>query len=410
MMMPERSLPCPEDHVQKILVVLKRGLPEAILAGCLLHGLRMRHPRAQIIALVPAGHVGAIEAHPAIHRAIAVPEVVELALTIPLWGEAALRRLMDSLRQEAFDLALAPSPVRDTLVDMAILASDAPERIGWKVAPQRGEDELDGRGWDSFYTRLIDPKDVPYAEVDRYRHFVRSMDMDPGEDSLSWPVCKRAYRSAGERLGTAQIGSQATAWLALWCGARDATGYQAWREALRPVLEADPGMGLLLLGPGGRGASTAGPAGWEGQRCLDLRGSLAADEQLEMLGRCKVAVGAEGPWISLCIARKVPHVVLVGGGAFGRYAPTSPWTTAVCHPLACYFCGWTCDQGGHYCLGRIPPQAVAEAVWRALASAGTKPRLLLSPVDPDLGIPPLDLGPLLAPEACEQVWWQPVRP
>ncbi|HWQ09002.1 MAG TPA: hypothetical protein VN436_07840 [Holophaga sp.] len=396
--------------MRKILMVLTGGLPEAILAGCLLHGLRMRHPGARITALVPGGHVGAVQAHPAIHAVIAVPEAVELALAIPLWGEVGLRRLMESIRQEGFDLALAPSPARNALVDMAVLASEAADRIGWEVESGRGEDELDARGWDSFYTRLVDLKDVPYAEPDRYRHFVHSLGMDPGEELLSWPVCKRARRSAGEFLGPAQGGSQATTWLALWCGPRDATGYQSWREALRPVLKADPTMGLLLLGPGGRSTSTAGLAEWEGLRCLDLRGSLAADEQLEILSRCRAAIGAEGPWMSLCIARQIPHVALVGGGAFGRYAPTSPWTTAVCHPLACYFCGWACDQGGHHCLDRIPPQAVTEALKRALASAGKKPRLLISPVDPDRGIAPLDLESLLAPDACEQVRWRPVRP
>lgn len=410
MTMPKNASLPPEGPVQKILVVLKGGLPEAILAGCLLHGLQMRYPRARITALAPASHAEALGVHPAIHGLIAIPETVELALAIPLWGDAFLKQLMDSIRRERFDLALAPSPARDALVDMTILASDAPERFGWEVAPYRGEDELDARGWDSFYTRLVELQNVPYAESDRYRHFVHSLGMDPGEEQLSWPVCKRARRAVGERLGAGQGGSQTTAWLALWCGTRDATGYQSWREALRPVLEAEPGMGLLLLGPGGHSASMADSMGWAGLRCLDLRGALAADEQLEMLSRCKVVVGAEGPWISLCAARQVPHVVLVGGGAFGRYAPTSPWTTAVCHPLACYFCGWACDQGGHHCLGRIPPQAVAEALQRALASAGMKPRLVLSPVDPDLGIPPLDLEPLLAPDACEQVRWLPVRP
>lgn len=405
----ERPSPLPVDLVRKILVVLKGGLPEAILAEELLQALRMRHPHARITALVPAGHAEAVAIHPAIHEVMVIPEVVELALSVPLWAEVALRRLMDSLHQGAFDLALAPSPARDALVDMAILASGASERIGWESSPPRGEDEIDARGWDGFYTRLIPLHGAPSAEPDRTLHFARALGMDPGEGPPSWPVCGRAQRAAAERLG-APADSKDSGWLALWCGPRDATGFQAWPEALRPVLEANPRMGLLLLGPGGRGPSSADPAGWKGVRCLDLRGSLAADEQLEILARCRVAVGIEGPWISLCIARRIPQVALVGGGAFGRYAPSSPWTTAVGLPLACYFCGWDCTQGGHHCLSQIPPQAITEAVRCALGPVGTKPRLLLSPVDPDLGILPLDLEPLLAPDSCERVRWPPVTP
>jgi len=399
----------PDGSIQKILVVLNLGLPEAILAGCLLHGLRARHPHAKIIALAPASQLGAVKSHPSIDGVIAIPENAEMALAIPIWEEIAVRQLINSIRPEKFDMALAPSPTRNALVDMAILASDAPERIGWKAAVNRGEDEIDADGWDGFYTHLVDLLDAPHAEPDRYRHFVLALGMDPGEERLSWPVSKEACRSTARRLG-ATGGPKTSTWLALWCGPGDSTGFHAWGEALRPILHANPTMGVILLGTGGRGALAEDATRWGKSRCLDLRGSLAAPEALEMLSLCRVVVGEEGPWVSLCAARQVPHVVLVGGGAFGRYAPVSPWATAVCHPLACYFCDWACDQGGHHCLGGIPPEAVMEGVRHALASSGTKPRLLVSLADPGLGIPPLDLEPLLNPDAYEQVLWQPTKP
>ncbi len=408
MTLPKAPFHRPADSIQKILVVLNLGLPEAILAGCLLHGLRVRHPNAKITALVPAGQLGAVQAHPGIDGVIAIPENAEMALAIPIWEEIAVRQLINSIRPEKFDLALVPSPTRNALVDIAILASDAPERIGWKTAVNRGEDEIDANGWDGFYTHLVDLLDAPHAEPDRYRHFVLALGMDPGEERLSWPVCKEACRSSARRLG-AKGGSKPSAWLGLWCGPGDSTGFHAWGESLGPILHSDPNMGVILLGPGGRGALGEDVAWWGKSRCLDLRGSLAASEVLETLSLCRVVVGVEGPWVFLCAARKVPHVVLVGGGAFGRYAPVSAWATVVCHPLACYFCDWACDQGGHHCLGQIPGEAVTEGVRHALASSGTKPRLLVSPADPGLGIPPLDLGQLLDSDAYEQMLWRPIR-
>lgn len=115
MTLPKDPSPCHEGSVQKILVVLNLGLPEAILAGCLLHGLRVRHPHAKITALVPASQLGAVKVHPAIDGVIAIPENAEMALAIPIWEETAVRQLVNSIRPERFDLALAPSPTRNAL-------------------------------------------------------------------------------------------------------------------------------------------------------------------------------------------------------------------------------------------------------------------------------------------------------
>jgi ADP-heptose:LPS heptosyltransferase len=300
-----------------------------------------------------------------------------------------------------FDLALAPSPRRDDLTDLAMLSCEAPLRIGWESPYPRGENATDGEGWDAFYTHLIPLRDAPYSEPERYQHVAKVLGLDPGDQELSWPSLPEATRAVARRFATARKGP--TSWLGLWCAPGDITGFHRWREALQPLLQQTPGLGLVLLGSGGWRLQPEIGSVWQDLPVLDLRGQLPAAEQLETLAACRVVVGIEGPWVHLCEARGIPQVVLLGGGAFARRAPLSPLAMAVCRPLACYFCDWACDQDARHCLGDIPPAAITEAVRVTLSRPASKPRLMICPASPDAFPPPLDLEPLLAPGACERI-------
>lgn len=393
-------LPRLEGTARRILVVLKGGLPEAILAGGLLEGLRLRHPRAQIVALAPARHALTIQRHPALSGVLTLPELLELKLGLQAWTDPAVRQVLETIRAWDFDLAIAPSPWRDALVDLAVLASGAAIRVGWQTLSPRGEHEVDGQGWDAFYTHLLRLEHAPYAETDRYRHVATSLGLDPGADRLAWPRDEAEVRTIAIHLAKA---GRDVAWVGLWCGPGDATGFRKWREALRLRL-FEQGMGLMLLGYAGLRFSMEESEAWSGLPVLDMRGCRLAGEMLEAVAHCRAVLGVEGPWVHLCAARSVPHVVLAGGEAFGRHAPLSPLATAVCHPMACYFCGGHCDQGGRVCLRRIPPEAVSEALRRALERSGDRPRLLVCPnSDEDA----LDLDTLLAEDAFERLAWPP---
>jgi ADP-heptose:LPS heptosyltransferase len=64
-----------------------------------------------------------------------------------------------------------------------------------------------------------------------------------------------------------------------------------------------------------------------------------------------------------------PGVFLLGGGHLGMLAPWSKsarqnWLT---HPVPCHGCRWTCSQPEAYCITRIPPVQISEALLKVSA-------------------------------------------
>ena len=388
---PLQQLPRLDGSARRILVVLRGGLPDAVLAQGLLGGLRLRHPSVQVHVTAPLKHAKSIQRHRSFAQVIPFPDGVGLQDADP-WANPDLRRALNRIQELRFDAALAPSPQRDPLTDALVLASQAPLRIGWQSSHLLGGGEPDSAGWNAFYTHLLPTADAPYPEPERYRHFTSRLGLDPGPEALAWPGDANLAKAVQAKLS--QAGWKGGPLVGVWFPPQSGTGFTRWGEVLGPVL--DRGLGVVLLGPGG-GRLALGGAG------LDLRATLSIEEQFECMALCRVVMGTEGPWIYPCAARKIPQVILAGGGEFGRHAPVTDFATVVCHPLACYFCAWACDQGGHACLGGLPPEVVGEALRRALEAPSPRPSLVYRAPDPEGAIAPLDLESMLVPGSLDVV-------
>jgi ADP-heptose:LPS heptosyltransferase len=73
----------------------------------------------------------------------------------------------------------------------------------------------------------------------------------------------------------------------------------------------------------------------------------------------------------IATALDIPTVVILGGGHYGQFGPwrKSPRQEWVTHPLPCFHCHWHCTQLEPYCITRITPESIAEAMSRVLGRA-----------------------------------------
>ena len=116
-----------------------------------------------------------------------------------------------------------------------------------------------------------------------------------------------------------------------------------------------------------------------------------------LLCRAKVAIGGEGPLSSLASAAGIRQLVIMGGGEFGRFHPSTSETVLACRPLACFGCGWDCPFPRRHCVKDLP-DAVLQVAWsNCLEPTLDRPRIVVP--NPAFGCSEgphsLDLEPLL---------------
>lgn len=102
---------------------------------------------------------------------------------------------------------------------------------------------------------------------------------------------------------------------------------------------------------------------------LNLCGKTTLTQAGALLQLCRAGFGAETGLAHLAAAVSCPHAVLLGGGHFGRFMPSSPHTHAACHPLDCFGCNWSCTQNRPICIQDIPTPVIQKALDAAWTSS-----------------------------------------
>lgn len=99
---------------------------------------------------------------------------------------------------------------------------------------------------------------------------------------------------------------------------------------------------------------------------LNLSGKLSLRESIAVLKSTKMAIGGETGLAHAACAVKVPNIILVGGGYYGRFMPYTELTTIIDTELTCskFRCKWKCNQKGIECITKIDPIKIREAILR----------------------------------------------
>jgi len=92
---------------------------------------------------------------------------------------------------------------------------------------------------------------------------------------------------------------------------------------------------------------------------------------LIVIANAGVVLAPDSAPAHLATALDKPGVFLLGGGHFGMFAPWGETGRQVWlqHEMDCYQCGWNCCQSEPYCITRIQPEAVAQALISVIGEA-----------------------------------------
>ncbi|MCB0337186.1 MAG: hypothetical protein KDD62_12800, partial [Bdellovibrionales bacterium] len=110
---------------------------------------------------------------------------------------------------------------------------------------------------------------------------------------------------------------------------------------------------------------------------INLCGKTSLPQTAALLANAKIALGAETAGAHIAAAVKTPHVILLGGGHFGRFMPYSAYTSAVSLPLQCFACNWRCQFDQCYCVTDIAHEALTLALEETHQEILDLPRLFV---------------------------------
>ncbi len=110
----------------------------------------------------------------------------------------------------------------------------------------------------------------------------------------------------------------------------------------------------------------------EGISEVDCAPPMSTPDFARAIAAARLVLTVETATAHLAAAFDRPAVIVIGGGHYGEFGPwgrssRQHWLT---HPIDCVGCNWHCVHPQPYCLTRVTPIEVAEAVSRALRQSG----------------------------------------
>jgi len=302
-----------------------------------------------------------------------IDEVVAFERTRLISDEAYREAMLEKLRGWGAELILHSVYSRDPIGDLLALgAGDAPKYALTGDASNLDPARLRQHN-EQYRATFPSPGDKP--ELERHRDFLRALELDEGPlEPLVW-LTEDDERFAEQWFAKSALVREKT--LVLASGTRYAIKlFPKYAEAISRVV-AERGLTVVALGSAWEAESNRAILERLQVPTYNLCGELTIRQSAAIIKRCALLVGADSSNAHIACAVGTPHVVVMGGGHFGRFMPYSPLTSLACLPLECFGCNWVCRYQRAHCTQDLSPQVVEAAIRGALERKSDLPRVYL---------------------------------
>jgi glycosyltransferase involved in cell wall biosynthesis/ADP-heptose:LPS heptosyltransferase/predicted O-methyltransferase YrrM/ubiquinone/menaquinone biosynthesis C-methylase UbiE len=356
-----------------ILWLRPDAIGDGILASSMLPAIRRRFPSAQLTVMVKDSTAPLYENCSFVDRILhfSEQEMWYDPQFIPAWAEKIRSLGIDCILYSAFS--------RDWQMDNLVHACGVSQRIGMEGDCSNLPPEQKAQS-DLWYTKLIPSTGLWKPELARHADFLKGLGCP--DEPLAPTIWLSEEDEAFARRWFEENKVSPSETVVLFAGARTYHRlYEEYGQALSDFAKRHH-LTVLTLGSEGdfkTNQENLNPIAEQGIRTINLSGKLSLRQSAAILKRCRLATGAETSLAHMAAALKVPHVILIGGGHFGRFMPYSPLTTLAALPLDCYGCNWKCryDQEKIYCIRDLKPFVLAEALEQTYQKPSSKPRIFV---------------------------------
>ncbi len=345
---------------ERILVIKPSSLGDVVHALPVLHGLRMRFPKAKIDWLIGSPFAPLLEGHDQLDELILFDRRRLGRMRRSPRAAAEFIRFVRTLREKRYDLAVDLQGLFRT--GFLTRACGAGVRIGFRDAREGA--------W-LFYTHHLPPAAPDTHAVDRNYEVADLLGFDdvPIEFNLALPTSARSealalLRSFGlardDRLVVVVPGArwETKVWL-----------FQRFAETIDNLQEDGTGRCLLVGGPDEVDLCARIADACRSQP-INLAGRTTVRELAAVVALADVVLCQDSAAMHLAVALKRPLVCLIGPTNPARTGPYRREGDALCADVdcaPCYLRRLSQCRHGHRCMKELDTARVVAAVRRAIA-------------------------------------------
>ncbi len=364
-------------------IIFLRGdsIGDNVMAASMVPHIKKKYPHTNITVVCQDHIVELYESSPSVSAVIGFDRAKGYQ------NEAYRNLIVQRLQAVRADVVLSSLYSRDPLYDFFAVNSGARTSIAFNGDLCNIPADVRDRN-NRHYTTVIKDNEEHKPELERHRDFLSAIGIDaPPLQPIVW-ITPDDEKYADAFFSHNPLDPEKT--IALFvCGQWAGKFYDHYEPVLSRILK-DNGMSVLTLGS---------VSDWEkneklienlGVKAINLAGKTTLRQTAAIVKRCCLGIGADTGTAHIACAVGTPHVVLLGGGHFGRFLPYSPLTSVVCLPLECYGCNWHCRYGSVHCVKDIGPEVFVAAIRETLLKTSENPRVFIqasSSWNPSLGRP-----------------------
>jgi GT2 family glycosyltransferase/ADP-heptose:LPS heptosyltransferase/glycosyltransferase involved in cell wall biosynthesis/SAM-dependent methyltransferase len=353
---------------ERIVMLRTDAIGDTILAAGMIEPVRKKYPNAWL-SVVCQEHVAEIyESCPY------VDEVVGFNRGKLAKNDSYRQQLLNSLNRGVPTLLLNSVFSRDGIADWLAMGIQAPEKVAhWgDLCNISAELRLQNN---HCYTRLVSERVDSASELQRHRDFLSACGIDATSLKPTLWLTQEDEIFADRFFVEKQLDASRT--IALFIGAQHPIRiYPFYGKALSRVCK-DEHLNVIAFGSSSETELNSTCLAEIGVNVINLCGKTSLRQTAALLKRCRLGVGAETGTAHMACAVGTPHVVVIGGGHFGRFMPYSPLTHLVCLPLECFGCNWRCRYPKPLCIWGVDPAVLEQAVGAALELNTTGPHVFI---------------------------------
>jgi len=352
--------------VRKVLIVRSDSIGDFVIFGGALRYFKKLYPQARITLVV---------SDTVTDMAAACPHVDSImSFNRAKMGQdiQCMTDFVNVIRKEHYDVAIAPALSRDKFSDFIVINSGATERI--TCSGDTANLPLEQlRENDKYFTRIIPMAEGIGLETARNEEFIKGLgaELDGPYKPDIW-LTEEDIAFADRLLKKLQISKPVIV-----------APFAQTRKRNWPVIHwmklvsmhAD--QPVVICGVAGDKAEAEKIINLSGHRNIhNLCGQTTIRQLAAIISKAKVCVTCESAAAHIAAVVNMPHIVLLGGGHFGRFMPYADTTHLVYNKMNCFNCNWKCSYGLDVrCIYYISVEAVEQKLCGVLGSDAVEQKM-----------------------------------
>jgi len=346
-------IPVISTQPHKVLIVKTDGIGDFVIFSGVLPYYRKLYPNSHISIIVRECSIELAEACPYID------EFIVNHRNSMVYDQNYATEFIKRIQAMKFDVAICPIYSRDKVTDFIMINSEAREKIA--SAGNDSNMPLEQiQANNPYFTSIIPAKVGIMPETERNKEFFEGLGVvinQPYETTVWMEQENRDF--ADGLLKKLNIENPIVICPFAQHQMRDWPVHK-WVQLISHCRDYP----VLICGSQQNSQTTENIIkATEHPRAHNLCGKTSLRQLAALLERANLCIGVESAPVHIAAAVDCPHVVIIGGGHFGRFMPYSSKTTLVYNKMDCYGCNWRCKYGQDIrCIKTITVDMVEQAV------------------------------------------------